>query len=57
MTALWVCIVILFLLTIIQGAVSFMLWVFCYGVAKVWKNHKDDKQAHWSSKWEDSADA
>ena len=55
--ALWICIVIVFAITIVNAAVALLLWVYCAGLTTVFKKHEADDQKHWSTKWEDSADA
>lgn len=55
--AVWLAIVIVFLITIINAFVAFVLWVYCAGLTRVFKKHTDDDQKHWSSKWEESSDA
>ena len=57
MTALWVCTVILFVLWFLLAAVVVVLWVYCAGMTAVVNSHRRDENAHWSTRWEDDADA
>lgn len=56
-TALWIIVTLVFIVTVANAAVAFLLWVYCAGLTSVIKNHDADKQKHWSSKWEDNSDA
>ena len=57
MIALWIVIALLTAYTVALTMVVLFLWMYCAGLTTVLNSHREDSNCHWSTRWEDDADA
>jgi hypothetical protein len=57
MTALWIVVLLLWVCASVIAAAVLAIWVKLSALAILYVSHTRDDNKHWTTKWEDDADA